>query len=340
MPGTTEGRVALYLQDKHSIRDGMDYACYAEERGFEAVWQAESRLVREATVPMAAYAAVTERIKIGSGVVNNWTRNVGLLAATFSTLDDLAPGRILLGIGAWWDPLASKVGIERRRPLLAMRETVQVVRRLLAMERVTFHGDFVQLDDVEIDIVHGDRSPKSVPIYIGATGMKMMELAGEIADGAVLNYMVSPAYNRGAMEALAEGAARAGRSIDDLDRPQLVVCSLDRDREEALDRARELLTQYLGQQPHIMKASGVDPSLIDDIGKVLTWPAGPEEIHRAMKLVPDEAVQLITASGTPQECRAKVREYVEAGATCPILYPLGDDVRAMIDAFSPLGDRT
>jgi len=340
MPGTTEGRVALYLQDKHSIRDGMDYACYAEERGFEAVWQAESRLVREATVPMAAYAAVTERIKIGSGVVNNWTRNVGLLAATFSTLDDLAPGRILLGIGAWWDPLASKVGIERRRPLLAMRETVQVVRRLLAMERVTFHGDFVQLDDVEIDIVHGDRSPKSVPIYIGATGMKMMALAGEIADGAVLNYMVSPAYNRGAMEALAEGAARAGRSIDDLDRPQLVVCSLDRDREEALDRARELLTQYLGQQPHIMKASGVDPSLIDDIGKVLTWPAGPEEIHRAMKLVPDEAVQLITASGTPEECRAKVREYVEAGATCPILYPLGDDVRAMIDAFSPLGDRT
>ncbi|HMC37074.1 MAG TPA: LLM class flavin-dependent oxidoreductase [Actinomycetota bacterium] len=340
MPGTTEGRVALYLQDKHSIRDGMDYACYAEERGFEAVWQAESRLVREATVPMAAYAAVTERIKIGSGVVNNWTRNVGLLAATFSTLDDLAPGRILLGIGAWWDPLASKVGIERRRPLLAMRETVQVVRRLLAMERVTFHGDFVQLDDVEIDIVHGDRSPKSVPIYIGATGMKMMALAGEIADGAVLNYMVSPAYNRGAMEALAEGAARAGRSIDDLDRPQLVVCSLDRDREEALDRARELLTQYLGQQPHIMKASGIDPSLIDDIGKVLTWPAGPEEIHRAMKLVPDEAVQLITASGTPEECRAKVREYVEAGATCPILYPLGDDVRAMIDAFSPLGDRT
>src|SRR5437868_8951986 len=283
MAVSSEGRVALYLQDKHPIREGMEYARYAESRGLEAVWQAESRLVREATVPMAAYAAVTERIKVGSGVVNNWTRNVGLLAATFSTLDDLAPGRIILGIGAWWDPLASKVGITRTHPLQAMRETVEVTRRLLAMERVTYHGEFVHLDDVEIDIVHGDRSPKNVPIYIGATGMKMMELAGEIADGAVLNYMVSPAYNRGAMEALAEGAARAGRSIDDLDRPQLVVCSLDRDREEALDRARELLTQYLGQQPHIMKASGVDPSLIDDIGKVLTWPAGPEEIHRAMK---------------------------------------------------------
>jgi 5,10-methylenetetrahydromethanopterin reductase len=122
--------------------------------------------------------------------------------------------------------------------------------------------------------------------------------------------------------------------VQDIDRPQLVVCSLDRDREVALDLARELLTQYLGQQPHIMKASGVDPGLIEEIGKVLTWPAGPEDIRRAMKLVPDEAVQMIAAAGTAEECRAKVREYVAAGCTCPILYPLGEDVRAMIDAFA------
>jgi 5,10-methylenetetrahydromethanopterin reductase len=183
--------------------------------------------------------------------------------------------------------------------------------------------------------VHGDRSARDIPIYIGATGMKMMELAGEIADGVVLNYLVSPGYNARAMEALAAGAARAGRSVDDLDRPQLVVCSLDQDRDRALDRARELVTQYLGQQPHIGKASGVDQSLLDDIGKVMTWPAGPEEIRRAMALVPDEVVQMITASGTPEECRAKVAEYVDAGCTCPILYPLGDDVEAMLDAFSP-----
>ena len=335
MTVASAGRVALYLQDLHPIRDGMTYARYAEERGFEAVWQAESRLVREATVPMAAYAAVTQRIRIGSGVINNWTRNVGLLAATFSTLDDLAPGRVILGIGAWWDPLASKVGIQRRRPLQAMRETVEVSRRLLAMERVTYHGDFVDVDDIEIDIVHGDRSPKDVPIYVGATGPKMMELAGEIADGVVLNYMVSPAYNADAMASLAAGAERAGRSIEDLDRPQLIVCSLDRDRDVALDHARELLTQYLGQQPHIMKASGVDPGLVEEINRVLTWPASPEEIRRAMKIVPDDAVQQISASGSPEECVAKVCEYVDAGCTCPILYPLGDDVRLMIDTFAP-----
>jgi 5,10-methylenetetrahydromethanopterin reductase len=327
-------RVALYLQDKHPIREGMHYAQLAEQAGFEAVWQAESRLVREATVPMAAFAAVTDRIAIGSGVVNTWTRNVGLLAATFSTLDDLAPGRVKLGVGAWWDPLAAKVGIQRTKPLKCMRETVDVVRRLLAMERVTFHGEFVHLDDVEIDIVHGDRSPKDVPIYIGATAMKMMEVAGEIGDGVLLNYLVGPAYNREAMEHLAVGAERAGRTVADIDRPQLVVCSLDADRSVALDRARELVAQYLGQQPHIMKASGVDESLLEEIGAVLTWPATTEQIERAMALVPDDVVQLITASGTADDCRAKVQEYVDAGCTCPVLYPLGDDVAAMIDAFA------
>ena len=109
---------------------------------------------------------------------------------------------------------------------------------------------------------------------------------------------------------------------------------MDRDRELALDRARELLTQYLGQQPHIMKASGVDPALIEAIGKVITWPATADDIRKAMKLVPDDAVQTITASGTPDECRAKVAEYIANGATCPILYPLGDDVRLMIDTFA------
>src|SRR5512141_10608 len=302
MAVAVDDRVALYLQDKHPIRDGMRYAQIAEESGFEAVWQAESRLVREATVPMAAYAAATERIAVGSGVVNTWTRNVGLLAATFSTLDDLAPGRIKLGLGAWWDPLASKVGIQRRHPVQAMRETVDVTRRLLAMQRVTYHGEFVNVDEIEIDIVHGDRSPKHVPIYVAATtGMKMMELAGEIGDGVLLNYLVGPTYNRQAMEHLAAGAERAGRTVDDLDRPQLVVCSLDEDRSLALDRSRELVAQYLGQQPHIGKASGVEESLLEEIGRVLTWPATQAQIEQAMGLVPDDVVQLITASGTAED---------------------------------------
>jgi 5,10-methylenetetrahydromethanopterin reductase len=327
-------QVAVYLQDAHAVREGMEIARYAESKGFHAIWQAESRLVREATVPMAAFLAVTERIKVGSGVVNNWTRNPALLASTFSTLDDLAPGRVILGIGAWWEPLASKVGVNRTKPLLAMRETVEAVRALLADQHVTYDGEFVHLDGVELDYVHQERRPKDVPIYIGATGMQMMELAGEIADGVVLNYLVSPIYNDKAMDHLERGARRAGRSATDLDRPQLVVCSLDEDRAAALDAARLLVTQYLGQQPHIMKASGVPESLLEDISKVLTWPATAEEVEAASKFVPDEVVQMITASGTAEECKAKVAEYVHRGCTCPVLYPLGSDVHAMIDAFA------
>ena len=197
----------------------------------------------------------------------------------------------------------------------------------LSRERVTFQGEFVQLEDVELDVVHGRKEARNVPIYIGATGPQMMALTGEIADGVVLNYLVSPKYNESAMAQLEIGAKKAGRTIDDVDRPQLVVCSVDNDRDRALDAARKLVTQYLGQQPHIMKASGVSPDLLDEIGQVLTWPATEDQILEAMKLVPDDVVQMITASGTPAEVKAKVREYIAAGATCPILYPLGDDVR-------------
>jgi len=327
-------RVALYLQDAHSLQDAIRYVQYAEQRGFEAVWQAESRLVRDAIVPMAAFAATTSKIKIGSGVINNWTRNAAVIASTFLTLDDLAPDRIICGIGAWWDPLAAKVGIERRKPLLAMRETVTVVRDLLARKRVTFHGEFVNLTDVELDVVYGRKEARNVPIYIGATGMQMMALTGEIADGVVLNYLVSPKYNEEALAQLEVGAKKAGRRLDDIDRPQLVVCSVDHDRKKALDGARKLVTQYLGQQPHIMKASGVRQELLDEIAQVLTWPATEEQIEEAMRLVPDDVVQAVTASGTPQEVRAKVKEYVANGTTCPILYPLGDDVRLMIDTFA------
>jgi 5,10-methylenetetrahydromethanopterin reductase len=267
-------------------------------------------------------------------VIDIWTRNAARLASTFSTLDDLAPGRIICGLGAWWDPLATKVGIRRDRPLTKMREVVAAVRGLLANETVTIDGATVQLDGVELDYVYQERRPKDVPIYVGATGMQMMELTGEIADGAVLNYLVSPAYNRDALAALERGAARAGRTLADIDRPQLVVCSVDRDRQAALDGARLLVTQYLGQQPHIMKASGVPTELLEEIGKVLTWPATHEEVETASKLVPDDIVQMITASGTPDDVRAKVQEYCDGGCTCPILYPLGDDVRLMIDTFA------
>ena len=328
-------RVALYLQDAHDLREGLDIVRYAEAKGFEAVWQAESRLVRDAIVPMAAYAAVTERIKVASGVINNWTRNIGLLAATFLTLDDLAPNRVICGIGAWWDPLAKNVGINRTKPLKAMEETVTVLRRLLNMERVTFEGEFVNVHNIELDVVHGRKEPRNVPIYIGATGDKMMELAGRIADGVVMNYCVPVEYNDIAIEQLMVGLKQSGRKLADFDRPQLVVCSVDEDHDKAIDTTRELLCQYLAQQPHIAKASGVSKDVVDKIQAILGWPATHEQIQKAKYLVPEDLIDRITASGTPTEAKAKVQEYIDHGCTCPILYPVGGNANLLIDTFAP-----
>ncbi len=337
-----ETPVALYLQDKHSIPQSIEFAKYAEKKGFEAIWQAESRLARVATIPLAAMAAVTRKIKLGTGVVNNLTRNVALMAATFSTMDQMAPGRFIAGIGAWWEPLASKVGTPRKNPLKLMQEYVTVMKKLLNMETVTFKGEFVNVDGIRLDIVHGDPNrPREVPILIGATGMKMMELTGELCalklcDGVVLNYMVTPDYNHIALKHLEIGAKKGGGSLDDIDRPQLIVCSMDTDRQKALDAARELLTQYMGQQPHLMKASRMPQDILDKIHEELTWPATKEQIRKAMRHIPDEIVQKITASGTPNECVERVQQWIESGSTCPVLYQLSEDVKLMIDTFAKI----
>jgi 5,10-methylenetetrahydromethanopterin reductase len=333
----TQQRVALYLQDKHPLQEEMKFAQYAEKKLFEAVWHAESRLARDAITPLAAIAAVTEKIKLGTGVINNWTRNVGLTAATFLTLDELSRGRAMLGIGAWWDPLASNVGIERKKPLKAMREYITVLQRMFRMENVTYEGEFVKVRDIRLDVVCGDPySPRQIPIYIGATGWEMIELTGEIADGLLLNYLVSPGYNRKALEHLRIGAEKNSKKLEQIDRPQLIACSLDEDADKALDNVRPLVAQYLGQQPHIAKASGVRESLIEEVKAALGgWPAKPGGVERAKLLVDDKLARLITASGTADDCLKKVQEYNNNGCTCPVLYPLGDDVRAMIDAFEP-----
>jgi 5,10-methylenetetrahydromethanopterin reductase len=214
-----------------------------------------------------------------------------------------------------------------------MRETIEIFRRLLRMENVTFEGEFHQVRGIELDVVHGRREPRNVPVYIGATGDQMLELTGEIADGCLLNYCVPPSYNDRALELLERGAARRGRSIEDIDRPQLIVCSVDPDRARAIEGAKGLITQYLAQQPHIAKASGVSEHTVRKVQSILGWPATKEQVREAMQHVPDELVLGITATGTPEEAKARVAEYIERGATCPVLYPLGDPF-LMIDTFA------
>jgi 5,10-methylenetetrahydromethanopterin reductase len=182
--------------------------------------------------------------------------------------------------------------------------------------------------------MHDEARPKRIPILIGATYMKMMEVAGEIADGALLNYLVPPSYNDEAMEHLEQGAARAGRSVDDVERPQLILSSVSDDRDEALRRAKLMLAHYLRQAPHIADISRAPKSLMERLEATVSWPPRREEIEKAAEYVPDDFVQGVTASGTPEDARVAVARYVEHGCTHPVLYPLGD-ARLVIDTFGP-----
>jgi 5,10-methylenetetrahydromethanopterin reductase len=135
------------------------------------------------------------------------------------------------------------------------------------------------------------------------------------------------------MELLEKGAKKSGKTLKDIDRPQLIVCSVDNDRKKAIEAAKVLLTQYLAQQPHIAKASGVSEDIVKKVQTILGWPATKEQVHEAMQYVPDDFVLGISATGTPEEAKKRVQEYIDRGCTCPILYPMSDPY-VMIDTFA------
>jgi len=334
-------RMALYLQDKHDIGYELEIAEYAEAKGFSEIWQADTRLARDCVVMMSALLTRTKRLRIGSGVLPIYTRNPAVIAATWSTMWELAGhsadgrSRVMLGLGAWWEPIAGRVGADRRKPLTAMRENIEAIRALFTMEEVTYEGEFVNLDRVRLDVAYGDSSPRPIPIYIGATGPKMLELSGEICDGPVLNYVVSTDYIRDAVKRVETGGRRAGKTLDQIDRPELLACSLsDDDPDEAVLTGKSLVAYYLGTEPHIMKASGADPQLVERVQDIVGWPATEEDYRKAAHLIPDDLVRRLMAVGTSSQCRDKVSEYIEAGVTCPVLYPLMPDIKPVVDAFA------
>ena len=333
--------MGLYLQDKHPIDYEIEMAQHAEAQGFSEIWQADTRLARDCVVLMSALLANTSRLRIGSGVLPIYTRNPAVIAATWSTMWELGgltpegESRVMLGLGAWWEPIASRVGAGRRKPLTAMRENIEAIRQLFTMEEVTYEGEFVTLDRVRLDVAYGDTGPRHIPLYLGATGPRMLELSGELCDGAVLNYVVSTDYIRSAVERVGIGAARAGRTVDDVDRPELLVCALsDDDPDEAMLTGKSLVAYYLGTEPHIMEASGADPELVARVQEIVGWPATEADYRKAAHLIPDDLTRNLMAVGTAAQCRDAVARYLDAGVTCPILYPIMDDIGPVIDAFA------
>lgn len=330
-------RVGICFPDRPDFPTLLKAAQRADELGYESIWVFETRLARDWVSQAGAIATVTKQAKIAPGVTNSWTRPPALMALTCATLDEMAPGRIMLGIGAWWEPLASKVGVDRRKPLTQIREYVEVFNRLLALERVTYQGEIVHVDDLELDLAEGrERNPIRVPVLIGATGPKMLHQSAQFADGVLLNFMTSPEYTADAVAKIRAGADEIQRPWNTVHHPQIITCAMDDDGDRARDIAREMLTMYLGQQPHIGLASGLSQDYIDSIHDAMGgWPPQPGGIKKAMALVDDDVVNMFTAAGTPDECLAAARRYVAAGAEYPIPVVLTPDTTMdIVEAFA------
>jgi 5,10-methylenetetrahydromethanopterin reductase len=337
MSSAYTGPIGLQFLDRPSISEQLQLVAKVERLGYSSAWVAETRLTRDAVSVLAAFATVTDSIRLGAAVVNSWTRGPVLMAMTFATLHEMAPGRVALGLGTYSDPIAANQGVRRSRPLRQLTEYVEVVRRLFALEGpVSLEGELVHVRDVELDLGHGvSRNPIPVPIYIGATGPATLRLAGQISDGVLLNGFMASRYTRKAVRWVQEGAQAAGRA-QHVECAQLINVAMSPDRGEAFEIAHLMATMYLGGQPHIARAAGLDPELADALASAVGgWPPRAADVRSARRMVSPELVEELVLVGTADECRARLGEWVDAGADYPIISPLSGDVASLCEALAP-----
>lgn len=327
-------RTGLLFLGAPAVPEMVSLARRAEAAGFESVWVAETRLTRDAITPVAAIALGTERLRIGTAIVNVYTRNPVLLALTFATLDEVAPGRIVMGLGAGSPLVLAPQGIHFNRPLTRLREYCEVIPRLLAGEAVTYGGDTVRLDGARIEDVlvrdGGIRPRAHIPLYLAATGPRAVEYAGEVADGVLLNVCLPVGYVRERSQRLAAAARRAGRAPSAIEVAMCVVVSPHADARRGRDAARRFIAVYLSMFPNVARETGLEPQFVRDLSEAFA--AGG--VDAAAPLVVDEVVDLLSASGSVQDCRRALERYREAGIELTILAPVEGALEATIDSLA------
>jgi 5,10-methylenetetrahydromethanopterin reductase len=328
-------RLGLIFAGAPRVPEMVELACRAEDRGFESVWMAETRITRDAVSPVAAIAQATKRIKVGTGIMNVYTRGAVVIAITFNGLDEIAPGRIIMGLGAGSPLILAPQGVSWDRPVKRLREYVDVIRPLMRGEAVTYHGDMVHLDGARIeDILAGDggiSTAAQMPLYLGVTGRPALELAGELADGVLMNVCLPTSYVERSMEALDRGARKAGRSLGELDIGMAMLASPHDDPAVGRDGARRFIALYLSMFPNIAKETGLAEPFMASVRE--TFHA--EGLDAAAQRVGDDVVDLLAAAGTPEECRARIEEYRRAGVALPVLISVEGAIESVIDELAP-----
>ena len=298
-------------------REFVVHARRAEELGFGTFWVPEDPFYRGAFALGSAIACGTSKIKIGLGVVNPYTRHPALTAMEFAALDEVADGRAILGIGAGLkDWIEGRLKIPYTRPTAAMRESIEIIRRFLRGEEVTFAGRVFQTERIKMSF---KPVRAEVPIYLGVLGPKNLELTGEVADGLLLSVMSSPAYVKFAMEHVRRGLEKSGRDVGSFDVGAYILSSISEDERAARDRLRPfvaILISLMAPQPTtpIFAAVGLAADTIRAFGEGFARGKVPAD------MVTDEMIDTFTIAGSPARCRENLARLVEAGMTAPVFF--------------------
>lgn len=256
-------RFSLRLNNDLPVREYVRLARAAESAGFDQFWVSDDLFLRAAPVILSAVATATERIQIGTCIVNPYTLNVAEIAMLAATLDELSEGRFNLGIAAGAAQFLKWIGIQQKQPVAALREAIHALRMLFNGERAALSGQFLQWTDEAY--LRFTPVRRHIPIYIGALSPNMLRLTGELADGG-LPLLFPPEHYANILPYVQEGLARSGRSLESLDLAACVWCSISEDRSAAEQALREKIAYYgHALSPLIWQALGVQGSDFEPI---------------------------------------------------------------------------
>lgn len=321
-------RIALSLPaPTGKVSDTIALAQAAEAAGYDDLWLADAGGLDALTlVPMLLEK--TEKIRVGIAVVPAYTRTPGVLASTLSVIGQAYPGRFVPGLGTSSHTIIENWhGLKFEKPLTRMKETVAIVRSMLAGEKTDFEGETLRSKGYRQMPLEG------MPIYLAALRPKMIEAAAEIADGVILNL-----FPRGAlpkiMEHIAIGAERGGKKAEDVEvvcRHMMVVTD---DKEAGRNAFRAQFASYYSTPVYnkFLAWAGYEDAA-NEIRE--GWAAKDRE--RTAAALPDELVDEIAMIGPADECQELMRGYADGGIHTNIvscIYPTPENFKATMDAFT------
>jgi 5,10-methylenetetrahydromethanopterin reductase len=316
----------------HGIESGPELAEYgriAEDAGFDSLWVTE-RYFHEETFSLLGYlAAVTQKLKLGVGVVNPYTRNPGLLAMAAATLDRISGGRFLLGLGrSEREVIQDKMGIPYGKAHPTMQSAVSLLNGLLSGERVTATAGPFKLANTKL-------SPAPIqktPIYLAAIGRKGLRLAGAIADGVVLNAYVPTTYVKYAVQEIRQAATEAGRDPSAIDIACMLVVRLTDDPKSMYPTLKKRLVRLLDEAfvgEILLEKGGFDPGILGPLRESYK----NKDDEKAVKLVTDEMVDAFYLIGPADKCKERIAIYQAAGVDAPLLLPRLEDYKRVAEAL-------